>query len=74
MLAMNNDGSGLSTSDWFKSSFCQTSACVEVKREGSFIAIRNSQRPEDILRYTADEWAAFTAGLQNGDFNHLLDR
>jgi hypothetical protein len=74
MLAMNNDRSSLSASDWSKSSFCQTSACVEVKREGGFIAIRNSESPADILRYTAEEWAAFTDGLQNGDFNHLLDR
>ncbi len=71
---MNNDVSSLSASDWFKSSFCQTSACVEVRREGGFIAIRNSQRPTDILRYTAEEWAAFTEGLQEGEFSHLLDR
>jgi hypothetical protein len=74
MLRMNNDGSTLSPSDWFKSSFCQTSACVEVRREGGFIAIRNSRRPADIVRYTVEEWSAFTDGLQEGEFNHLRDR
>ena len=71
---MDADSSTLSPSDWFKSSFCQTSACVEVRREGAFIAIRNSRVPADIVRYTLEEWAAFTDGLQDGEFDHLRDR
>ena len=71
---MNNDSSSLSASEWFKSSFCQTSACVEVRREGGFIAIRNSKSPAEVLRYSAEEWAAFTDGLRDGEFNHLIDR
>lgn len=68
---MNSDSSTLSPSDWFKSSFCQTSACLEARREGDFIAIRNSQRPADVVRYTLEEWAAFTDGVRAGEFSHL---
>jgi hypothetical protein len=69
---VNSDGSSLPASGWFKSSFCQNSACVEVSRQGDFIAIRASQNPADTLRYTTDEWAAFVNALRVGEFDHLL--
>jgi hypothetical protein len=61
-------------SAWLKSSFCQTHACAEVSRQGELITVRNSGQPDRIVRYSADEWAAFTAGVRAGEFDHLLDQ
>lgn len=43
--------------------------CVEVKR-GSTIKVRDSKNPNgDTLSFTADEWAAFIAGVKDGEFD-----
>jgi Domain of unknown function (DUF397) len=52
-------------------------ACVEVAimpgtKEGSdeVIAMRDSRSPEGpVLIFTPDEWRAFTAGVQDGEFD-----
>lgn len=43
--------------------------CVEVARVELF-AVRDSKDPESpILRFTKDEWAAFTHGVKAGEFD-----
>jgi hypothetical protein len=52
-------------------------ACVEVavvpgSKEGSehVIAMRDSRSPDGpVLIFTPDEWRAFTAGVQDGEFD-----
>ena len=59
------------TSDltWHKSSRCGTSTCVEIARDGDDWLIRDSKHPDQpALRFTAEEWTAFTAGVENGEF------
>lgn len=59
--------------DWMKSSRCESHACVEVKRVGTEVWVRNSTDPEgSILRFTAVEWVTFIGGVQDGDFNFSL--
>jgi hypothetical protein len=58
--------------DWFKSSAsCGTNNCVQARfhTDGS-VDIRNSKDPEGpMVSFDKDEWAAFLAGVGNGEFN-----
>jgi len=47
------------------------SNCVEVARDGGVILVRHSKHPHPALVYTPDEWAAFLAGVKNGEFDDL---
>jgi hypothetical protein len=58
-----------SNAGWFKSSFSNTSGCVEV-RFGPNVRVRDSKNkggPE--LTFTHREWTAFLRGVANGEFN-----
>lgn len=55
--------------DWRRSSYCGTNACVEIHHgPDGRVAIRASGRPDDRLTFTAEEWLAFVAGVQAGEF------
>ena len=44
--------------------------CVEVAHKDGVVAVRNSQDPEKKTAYfTTEEWAIFTAGVKDGEFN-----
>lgn len=45
--------------------------CVEVGRlNDGRVAVRHSHHPDGtVIVYTADEWAAFTAGVRGGEFD-----
>lgn len=59
---------------WNKSSFSAgIGACVEVRRVGEEVAMRNSRSPSDEQLYTRPEIAAFIAGVKAGEFDYLLD-
>jgi hypothetical protein len=57
---------------WQKSSFCNgASACVEVAplADGN-VALRDSKEQDGpVLVFTPAEWAAFTAGVRQGEFD-----
>jgi Domain of unknown function (DUF397) len=56
--------------DWRKSSFCGSSACVEVAMSGDDVLLRDSKDANSpVLRFTADEWTAFVAGVNAGEFS-----
>lgn len=51
---------------------CVEIAIVPGSKEGSdqVIAMRDSRRPDGpVLIFTPDEWRAFTAGVQDGEFD-----
>jgi hypothetical protein len=54
------------------SSYCNGGGCVEVGRapDGP-VVVRDSKDPERraSLVFTAEEWAAFVAGVKNGEFD-----
>ena len=57
---------------WVKSSLSYANGnCVEVSDlPGGLIGVRNSRDREGlVLRFTADEWHAFVAGMHKGEFD-----
>jgi hypothetical protein len=56
--------------DWRKSSFCGSSACVEVAKTGDEFLVRDSKDANSpVLKFTVDEWSAFLAGVNAGEFS-----
>jgi Domain of unknown function (DUF397) len=54
------------------SSYCNAGGCVEVGlRPDGPVVVRDSKDPERqaSLVFTAEEWAAFVAGVKNGEFD-----
>lgn len=54
------------------SSYCNGGGCVEVGRTSDGpVVVRDSKDPERraSLVFTAEEWAAFVAGVKNGEFD-----
>jgi hypothetical protein len=55
---------------WVKSSFCASTACVEVAQTENRVLVRDSKQPGRVpLEFTTAEWAAFLAGARRGDFD-----
>jgi hypothetical protein len=67
---------GLDNLRWFKSSRSASGACVEVAHPpGGGVAVRDSKdRGRAPHIYTRRQWAAFLAGVKNGEFDlaHVL--
>lgn len=58
---------------WEKSTYSNTGDCVELRRNGDVIELRDSKDPDGpVLRYTTSELAAFLKGATDGQFNHLI--
>ena len=59
---------------WLKSSFSGPDGCVEVGVVGGDIYVRESEDPQrTLLRVSMHSWECFVAGVQNGDFDGLVD-
>jgi hypothetical protein len=59
-------------SNWEKASYSNAGGnCVEVgKLPDGGRAVRDSKDPDGpVLRFTPAEWAAFTAGVRDGEFD-----
>jgi hypothetical protein len=59
--------------EWTRAKACSANSCIEVLQwPDGVVAIRNSR---SLLRTSifnsADEWAAFVAGVRAGDFDHI---
>lgn len=57
---------------WFKSSFSANGqSCVECARtpDGGMAVRDTKNRAGAVLRFTADEWQAFIAGVRDGEFD-----
>ena len=57
---------------WRTATYSSNGNCVEVAPlpGGRGIAVRDSKnRGQGMLRYTADEWRAFVAGVKDGEFD-----
>jgi len=55
--------------EWRRARRCGTNACVEVARVESGYLVRGTADPEHALFFSEAEWAAFIAGVQDGDFS-----
>jgi uncharacterized protein DUF397 len=48
-------------------------SCVEARRHGELIEVRNSKnRAAATVRFTVEEWDSFLFGAKNGEFDVLL--
>jgi Domain of unknown function (DUF397) len=57
---------------WRRSTFCNSSDCVEVAIENGVVNLRDSksrERHAPVLRYTPAEWQAFVRGVKAGEFD-----
>lgn len=68
---MNGNADG--TVRWCKSRACvQSPDCVEVAIRTRGVAVRDSKDPAGpVLEFTLAEWAAFVAGVRDGQFDVL---
>lgn len=55
--------------EWIRSSFCSSHSCAEVARlpDGQ-IGFRRSDKPDEIVIFTPEEWEPFLMGVQAGEF------
>ena len=57
-------------SDFKKSSFCGgCKSCVEVSLQDKKVVLRNSNKNQEHISYTLDEWKAFISGVKNSEFD-----
>jgi hypothetical protein len=60
----------MSDTGWYKASRCAGDHhCVEVADLDAGVAMRNSQRPEDVLTFPKAAWRDLIAGVKAGDFD-----
>jgi len=61
---------GQRSSGWVKSSASSSTNCLEVRRSGAHMMVRDSKNPDaGALAFTAPEWTAFLAGAKAGEFD-----
>ncbi|WP_030241161.1 DUF397 domain-containing protein [Streptomyces sp. NRRL S-350] len=61
-------------STWRKASASgESTDCVEVRAAGGLVEIRESDRPEVVVRTTPRKWAAFVRGVKAGEFDRYGD-
>lgn len=56
---------------WKTSSYCSADkpSCVQVASQGDMVLVRDSKDSDSpVLKFTPQEWAAFTAGTRDGEF------
>jgi hypothetical protein len=62
-------------SDWIMSSRSTGNggSCVQARRHGGLIEVRNSKHPDaGTVRFTKEEWDSFLYGAKRGEFDQLL--
>jgi hypothetical protein len=59
--------------NWIKASASDSGAqCVEMRRHAGLVEVRDSKDPHGpVLRFRADEFAAWLDGARAGEFDHL---
>jgi hypothetical protein len=53
---------------WARSTGCDGGTCVEVSQDNGLIGVRNSKIPGEVVWFDPDEWKAFIAGVEAGEF------
>jgi uncharacterized protein DUF397 len=63
----------MSETPWIKASASNDQgSCVELRRSGAMIEVRDSKDPAGpVLRFTTAEFAAWLDGATKGEFDHL---
>lgn len=60
-----------SPGDFVRSSHCTypSGGCVEVAAKDGIVSVRDAKNPAQILEFSKAEWAAFVAGVKDGEFD-----
>ncbi|KWT63200.1 hypothetical protein ADL21_03995 [Streptomyces albus subsp. albus] len=57
---------------WQKSSYSEPEGnCVELRRHGSSIELRESDNPDAVISTTREKLEALIVGVKGGGFDHL---
>ncbi|WP_436530114.1 DUF397 domain-containing protein [Actinoplanes sp. HUAS TT8] len=60
------------TTGWYKSSFCESSSCLEAASAGEHILVRNNTQPgERHLQIDRGGWNVFLDDIVKGRFSNL---
>lgn len=59
------------TMRWYKSSFCESSACLEVARFGDDVAVRNNTQPQEHLIVSRTAWNDLVDRISSGQYRDL---
>jgi hypothetical protein len=62
------DSSACVEASWVRSSFCDTGTCVEASVSND-VFVRNSKDPDVAVRFSQEEWEAFVRGVKAGEFD-----
>jgi len=54
--------------NWKRSSRCESNGCVEVMLDPAQVWVSGTDEWQ-ILKFTADEWRVFVAGVKAGEFD-----
>lgn len=66
------DEAAVSGLTWRRSSACASGQCVEVAAAGGWVYFRDGKTLDGaVLRFSRDEFAAFTAGVKGGEFDSI---
>lgn len=57
------------TTQWQKSSKCTVGPCVNVKRDGDSVVIRDDKSPGIEIMTDPTSWQAFIEGVKAGEFD-----
>jgi Domain of unknown function (DUF397) len=61
---------GVGDLSWRTARSCNGGHCVRIAASGDIVFVGDSKSPDGpILSYGRDEWATFTEGIRQGDFN-----
>lgn len=65
----------MNSTAWIKARASQAaSECVELRRSGGAIEVRDSKHPAGpVLRFAPREWDAWLDSVKRGEFDHLVD-
>jgi hypothetical protein len=59
---------------WIKSTASLSiNACAELAPDGDAVLLRHSRHPDELIRFTRAEMAAFFQGVRDHEFDHMLD-
>lgn len=65
----SHETTGVSSLDWYKSSLCYNSECVEIAIHNDTVLMRNSAAFESVyVQFTRQEFGEFLNGAKAGKF------
>lgn len=66
---MNPHEASSLASAWRRPSYCHGGECAEVAQTDGMVALRSSNDPGNVVRYTAGEWEALVKAIKKGEFD-----